>query len=446
VIYLLWFALFHPDKTIAILANKGSTAREMLARVTLALENTPFFLQPGCKVLNKGSIRFSNNSKIVAAATTSNSIRGQSVNLLYLDEFAFVNNADEFYTSTYPVISSGQSAQVIITSTMNGMGNLFYRLWQGAIQKTNSFIPFRVDWWDVPGRDDNWKIRTFANTSQLQFDQEFANCAIGSSATLIAPDKIMALTASPIVRTIGGAGGVSPVKIYKEPVEGHRYVMLVDVAKGRGQDYSTFTIIDMTVRPFEQVATYRDNIISPLLFPSIIVNIAKRFNTALVIIENNDAGMVVCNGVYYDEEYENTFVESAVKSNGIGVTMTSRVKRLGCSNLKDLIEVGRLIVHDPDTIIELATFEASGNSFEAASGNHDDMVMNLVLFSWFISTSFADLKDDEFRNMLFAEKIKAMEEEMVPIGILGGYDESAKPQSSRHYEEMITGEKIWREL
>ena len=181
--YLLWFALFNPEKTIAILANKGATAREMLARVTLMLENLPFFLQPGCKALNKGSLEFSNNSRIIASATSGSSIRGMSVNLLFLDEFAFVENATEFYTSTYPVISSGKDTKVIITSTANGIGNQFEKIWTGAVQGTNEYKAFRVDWWDVPGRDEKWKQQTIANTSQLQFDQEFGNTFFGTGDT-----------------------------------------------------------------------------------------------------------------------------------------------------------------------------------------------------------------------------------------------------------------------
>ena len=144
------------------MANKGATAREMLGRVTLMLENLPFFLQPGCKALNKGSIEFSNNSRIVAAATSGSSIRGMSVSLLYLDEFAFVERASEFYTSTYPVISSGKETKVIITSTANGIGNVFHKLWEGATQGVNEYNAFRVDWWDVPGRDDAWKDQTLS--------------------------------------------------------------------------------------------------------------------------------------------------------------------------------------------------------------------------------------------------------------------------------------------
>ena len=445
-LYILWYAIFHADKTVAILANKGATAREMLARITLALENLPFFLQPGCKTLNKGSIRFSNNSRIIAAATTASSIRGQSINLLYLDEFAFVDNADVFYTSTYPVISSGKQSQVIITSTMNGVGNLFYRLWRGAITKTNEFKSFRVDWWDVPGRDEAWKQQTIANTSQLQFDQEYGNTAVGSSSTLIAGDALLSLTAQNPIRHMGGAGGTGSVRIFEEPQPNHRYFMTVDVSKGRGQDYSTFTIMDVTSRPFTQVATFRDNMISPLLLPSVLVAAAKRFNNALMIIENNDAGQVVCNGVYYDLEYDNTFVESSVRSGGIGVTMTKRVKRIGCSNLKDLIESNKLLVRDADTIQELTTFEAQGESFAAVDTNHDDLVMNLVMFAWFLSTPFAELSDGQLKDILFADHIKSMEEDLMPVGYLGDRSDNAKPGSSEYYEQIAAEYKRWETL
>ena len=191
VAYLLWYAMFHPEQTIAVLANKGATAREMLARITLMLENTPFFLQPGTKALNKGSIEFSNNSRIIAAATSGSSIRGMSVNLLYLDEFAFVENDTEFYTSTYPVVSSGKTSRVIITSTANGLGNLYHKIWEGAVQGTNEFAPFRVDWWDVPGRDEAWKNQTIANTSELQFQQEFGNCLESRSQITILINNIV---------------------------------------------------------------------------------------------------------------------------------------------------------------------------------------------------------------------------------------------------------------
>jgi hypothetical protein len=419
--YLLWYACFHPEKTIAILANKGATAREMLARITLMLENLPFFLQPGCKALNKGSVEFSNNSRIIAAATSGSSIRGLSVNLLFLDEFAFVDDDARFYTSTYPVIAAGTSTQVIITSTANGLGNVYHKLYEGAVQGTNEFKHFRVDWWDVPGRDEEWKRQTISNTSQLQFDQEFGNTFVGTGNTLISPDVLLGLISKdPIKYT-------SNTRIYKDSVPGHEYMMFVDVAKGRGQDYSTFNIIDVSSRPFEQVAVFQDNNISPLLYPDVIYKYANMYNQAYVIIESNDQGAVVCNGLYYDLEYENVYVESMIKANSIGVTMTRKVKRIGCSNIKDLIEQNKIAIYDSETIIELSTFESRGSSYEASNGNHDDLVMNLVMFAWFTTNQFFnELTDIDVKKMLYSERVRAMEDDIVPVGILDVEEDNSK--------------------
>lgn len=411
VIYILWYAIFNPEKTIAILANKGATAREMLGRITLALENLPFFLQPGCKELNKGNITFGNNAKIVAAATSGSSIRGLSIDLLFLDEFAFVERDAEFYTSTYPVISAGAETKVIVTSTANGVGNMFYKLWEGSQKGINEFKSSRVDWFDVPGRDEAWKKQTIANTSELQFEQEYGNNFLGTANTLISSNSLLSLKSEYPKRF------ESNVSYYEAPKEDHTYIMCVDVSKGRGQDYSTFTILDISDGRFEQVATFRDNMISPMIFPDIIVKIAKMYNEALVIIENNDVGQVVCNDVYYEYEYENTFVESTVKKGGVGVTMTKRVKRIGCSNLKDLIELGKLKIVDEQTIHELSSFEIKGSSYEAAAGNHDDLVMNLVMFAWFVSSeAFGNISTIDLKDLLFAERMKQIEEDVLPFG------------------------------
>ena len=413
--YLLWYVLFNPEKTVAILANKGATAREMLNRITLMLENIPFFLQPGSKALNKGSLEFSNNSRIIAAATSGSSIRGMSVNLLYLDEFAFVERAAEFYTSTYPVISAGKDTKVIVTSTANGIGNQFHKIWEGAVQQINEFKSFRVDWWDVPGRDEKWKEQTVANTSQLQFDQEFGNTFFGTGDTLINADTLLNLRAKPPKRYM--EGGL--LKIYEEPIKGHDYVMTVDVSKGRGQDYSTFTLIDISVRPFAQVAVYRNNTISPLLFPNVIYKYAKPYNDAYVVVESNDQGSVVCNGLYHDLEYENVHVESSVKANAIGIEINRKTKRLGCSAIKDILETKRLTINDDSTILEISTFEAKGQSYEASEGNHDDLMMNLVLFGYFVSTQyFSDMTDINLKQMMFEQKMQEIENDVVPFGFI----------------------------
>jgi hypothetical protein len=414
VVYLLWYAIFHPEKTITILANKGSTAREMLARVTLALENLPFFLQPGCKILNKGSIEFSNNSRIIAASTSGSSIRGMSVNLLFLDEFAFVERASEFYTSTYPVISSGKDTKVIITSTANGIGNIFHKIWEGAVQGTNEYKPFTVNWWDVPGRDEKWKQQTIANTSQLQFDQEFGNTFFGTGDTLINASTLLSLRALNPIKILENGY----LLVYKETQEDHEYIMTVDVSKGRGQDYSTFTVIDLSTRPFQQVAVYRCNTISPLLFPNIIYKYATVYNQAYVVIESNDQGTLVCNGLYLDLEYENMHVESASK-NKMGIEINRKTKRLGCSGIKDIIEEGKLEIYDENTILEISTFVAKGQSYEASEGNHDDLMMNLVMFGFFATSSyFADMTDINLKELMFQQRMQEIEEDIVPFGFV----------------------------
>ena len=413
--YLLWFALFHSEKTVAVLANKGATAREMLSRVTLMLENIPFFLQPGTKALNKGSLEFSNNSRIIAAATSGSSIRGLSVNLLYLDEFAFVERASEFYTSTYPVVSAGTDTKIIVTSTANGIGNTFYKIWEGATQGVNEFKPFRVDWWDVPGRDEQWKQQTVANTSQLQFDQEFGNTFFGTGDTLINAETLMSFRALPPKKVLEGGN----LLIYQEPIKGHDYIMTVDVSKGRGQDYSTFTLIDISVRPFAQVAVYRNNTISPLLFPNIIYKYANSYNKAYVVIESNDQGTVVCNGLYHDLEYENIHLESAIRADAIGIEITRKTKRLGCSSIKDILENNKLTIVDENTILEISTFTSRGQSYEASDGNHDDLMMNLVMFGYFTSTQyFGDMTDINLKDMIFKKQLKEIDDDLVPFGFI----------------------------
>ena len=414
IAYLLWYALFNVNpKKIAIAANKGDTAREMLERFMDALEQVPFFLQLGCNEYNKSTISFENKTKCVAAATSSSSIRGKSVSLLYLDEFAFVENAETFYTATYPVISSGKDSKLIVTSTANGIGNPFYDIWMGAITGSNDYQSFRVDWYDVPGRDEEWKKQTIANTSELQFMQEFSNDFLGTGNTLINANAIM------------GMGAQEPeyikdnVQLFNPPEEGHMYCLACDPAKGRGQDYTAFHIIDITTKPFVQVGTLHDNMISPLLLPTMIWKYARMYNNAYCVIEANDQGAMVNAGLYYELEYENVYVSSTIKSNGIGLEMNKKVKRIGCSNLKDLIEEKQLIIQDRQTIREFATFAAKGTSYEATDGNHDDLVMALVNFAYMATTPiFLEMTDKEIKGLLYAERMKHIEESVLPFGII----------------------------
>lgn len=640
--FLLWWAMFKPNQTIFVLANKGDTAREILARAVLGLENTPFYLQPGTKVLNKGSISFSNGSRILARATSSTSIRGASCvtgntkicikdednkiyyikidaylrklnqikedlfknhiiykitniktgkiyagyhqtndindgyigsgksikkaiekygiesfkkeilkifktkeeaekyknsficersaihwflsdisenktkikvltqkgfqefdgildqgesdnlrritfsdnsriictydhkflinnvgfipasflkpgdklgdkyvseiipledsmrvydlynvkktnsyitngvvshncNVLYLDEFAFVQNAEQFYKSSYPVISSGKNTKVIVSSSAGNIGDPFQILWKGAISKTNDFTPLRVDWWEVPGRDEKWKEETIKNTSQRQFESEFGNSFYGSGLTLIDGNKLMMMRAAePLFIERNGE-----MTIYEQPIPGHKYVIPVDVSQGRGQDYSTFPIIDISTRPFKQVATYRSNVISPLLLPTIIHKYANLYNEAFVIIESNDNGAVTSSILFMDLEYDNQFIDKRNGRTIPGLMMNKKVKSIGCSNLKDLIEENKLIIQDANTIRELCMFIAKGKSYEAEDGQNDDTVMSLVIFAWLTSTPFfQSLTDINIKEELYQSTIDEIMGEIVPFGII----------------------------
>ena len=405
--YILWYLCFHADKTVFLLANKGATAREMLGRLTLMLENLPFFLQPGCKELNKGSISFSNNSKVRAASTSSNSIRGVSANLIVLDELAFIYNDQAFFTGVYPVITSGKDSKVIITSTANGMNNMFYKVYQGAVNKSNEFVATRVDWWQVPGRDEKWKEQTIANTSERQFAQEFGNDFFGTSKTLIDGNVLMGLLSQkPKSITYNEA-----FRVYEEPQPERNYALCVDTSKGRGQDYSAFCVIDYTnVKEMKQVATFYDNKYSPLLLPDVIYKIGKAYNNATIFVETNEGyGLLIAKELQYELDYDNMFNESAIKQSGLGLTMTKKVKRLGCSHLKDLIEQGNLQIVDENTITEIVNFVEDGNSYAATEGNHDDLVMCLVIFAWAISTDV--LQEDHIKGWLF-ENEKAVEDDV----------------------------------
>lgn len=416
IAFVLWYALFNPSKTVFMLANKGDTARSVLfGRFVLALENIPFFLQPGTKVLNKSAAEFSNGTRVLARATSNSSIRGESANLILLDEFGFVERADEFYNSTFPVISSGKSSKVIIVSTANGMGNVYHRLWQGAVTETNDYAPFTINWWDVPGRDQEWKEKTIRNSSQEQFAQEFENSFLGSSSTLINGNTLLSLKAQEPIHILDGGS----IRVFRKPEEGHEYIMTVDVSKGRGQDHSTFNIIDISTQPFEQVAVFQSNTISPLIFPNKIEKYAKTYNNAFVVVESNDNGIVVCNSLFYDLEYDNQFTEMKAGRMVIGAEMNKKIKSVGCSNIKDLIEEGKLIIYDKETIKEMCMFVQKGRSYEAEQGNHDDLMMNLVMFGWFSSISYFEaLTDIDLRHELYEESIKQMEEELLPFGII----------------------------
>jgi len=434
---ILWHVLFNESYTIAILANKLSTAREILSRVQRAYENLPMWLQQGVIVWNKTSIELENGSQIIASSTASSAIRGYSINFLYLDEFAFVprNIQDDFFTSVYPTIISGTNTKVVITSTPNGF-DLFYKIWINSVEKRNEYSNFMVNWWDVPGRDEEWKQKTIANTSEDQFRQEFDAEFLGSANTLISPNilKILAFI-DPKSKHYDGS-----LSIYEEPEDGRNYFLVADVSRGVGIDSSAFLVYDVTEMPYKVVAAYKNNLIEPILYPEIIYQVARSYREAFVMIEINDNGQQIADILHQDLEYEN-IVYTTVKGRAgqvlgagfapntqRGVRTTKQVKRLGCVNMKTMIEKQQIILNDFNVINELSTFIHKGNSYEAESGAHDDLVMCLVLLSWATTqTFFKELTDTDFRAKILAEREKMWEDEVLPFAF---YDDGQSDENT----------------
>ena len=447
--FMLWLVLFHPEQSIAILANKERLARDLLGKIQLAYEHLPLWLQQGVLEWNKGSLLLENQSKIIAAATSSSAVRGGSYNLLFLDEFAFINDniASEFFASVYPTISSGKDSRVIIVSTPKGM-NHFYKMWIDAQEGRSSYQPIEIVWNEVPGRDLGFKEETIKNTSNEQWMQEFECEFLGRTNTLINPAKLRQLVFLNPIQSDGS------MKLYKEPEENHYYCMVADTSRGVGLDQSAFIVYDVTQLPYEVVATYKNKDISPLMYPEVLARVGKKYNNAYIMVEVNDIGQQVADILHYELEYENMMM-SAVKGRSgqvvgggfsknilYGVRTTKSVKRIGCSNLKDIIENDKLLVQDADIIMELSNFVQRGSSYAAEDGQHDDLAMCCVLFAWLARQDyFREVTDTDFRAKMKDDQISMIEEDLLPFGIVhdGGVDEFSQQEETYHEPIMPMG-------
>lgn len=444
-IFILHHILFNSHKTVAILANKGATAREILSRVQLAYEHLPKWLQQGVVEWNKGSIELENGSKVLSAATSSTAIRGFSISTLFIDEAAFIpkNQFDDFFTSVYPTISSGKKSKIIIISTANGF-NHFYKMVDDARNARSTFKIFEVVWSDVPHYDEEWKNETISNIGEMKFRQEYANEFLGTSNTLIAMNILNAMVhKNPIKIDNNGS-----IKIYKEVQEGNQYVITLDPSEGVGGDFHACSVIDISQLPYEQVATYRNNMDSPSgVVPEIIWKLSEYYNSALILVESNiSAGHEIAKILHEELESENVLmttmkgrkgqiISTGFGNSGLGygVRMTKSVKKIGCSKLKDLIETGNFIVNDFDTKSELSKFVRVRDSFAADANESDDTVMSLVLFSWLTNQDFfKNINEKITRKLIYKEQLEAIEENLLPIGFF--------PDSHMDEEEEIWSE------
>ena len=426
IAYLLWYLLFNESVSVAMLANKAATSRELLSRMQLAYENLPFWLQQGVGVWNKGSFELENGSKIISSATSSSAIRGSSFNLVFLDEFAFVENnlAEDFFRSVFPTISSGQNTKLMIVSTPYGM-NHYYKMWKEAVDGRSQFVPIQVHWSEVPGRDEEWKENTIKNTSVEQFRQEFETEFIGSDQTLVDPNTLQALRwDKPLLSKSG-------LTIYAEPSTSKMYACTVDVALGKGKDYSAFIVYDITKIPYEVVAVYRDNTITPLVFPNVIHSLVKQYNNAYTLVEIDGSGAQVGDILRHDLGYENLLMTWNAGRNGIqissgfkrsammGLKMTRPVKNIGCMTVKNLIEQGKILLKDVNVITEFYSFAQKGQSWEATPGCHDDLAMCCVSFAWLVAQRyFAELTDVNLRENLLNDVEDETWDSLTPFGFI----------------------------
>ena len=425
--YLLHYALFNPNSNIALLANKSSTARDILSRLQLAYENLPKWMQQGVINWNKGNIELENKSTIVAAATSSSAIRGGSYNIIFLDEFAFVptNIAESFFSSVYPTISSGQKTKMIIVSTPYGM-NQFYKLWVDAENKRNDYIPIEVHWSEIPGRDEAWKDQTIRNTSEEQFQQEFECEFLGSTNTLINPAKIKNMAYMNPIKSSGS------VEVFESPIKGNTYVCTVDVARGVDKDYSAFIVFDVTKMPFKVVAIYKNNEVKPFVFPNIIDQVCKGYNHAHILTEVNDIGQQIAEALQFEIEYDNILMTTqkgragqvlgamySGRGSSLGVRMTKQIKRIGCANIKTLMESDKIAVNSFKIIEEISTFAKRGQSYQAEDGSNDDLMMCCVMFGWLSNQAyFKELTNTNARQQMYVDQQNLIEQDMAPFGFL----------------------------
>lgn len=452
IAYLLHYLLFNKTVNVAILANKADIAQDILSRLQLAYEHLPAWLQQGIVTWNKRNIKLENGSAIKAAATSSSSIRGGSYNIIFLDEFAHIDNAlaEQFFRSVYPTISSGNTTKVVVVSTPKGM-NHFHQMWTAAEKadelrkdgKTKDgnmisrFVPIAVDWWDVPGRDEDWREQELANLgSEENFEQEYGCEFIGSSDTLIAAKHLRRLASQWRKPLYDDAG----LTVYEEPMvsiekdkedyettKPHVYVIAADTGWGKQLDYSAFTVVDVTEAPYRCVAQFRSNIIQPLLYPNKLYEIGKKYHNAYILLEINDVGLQVAQALHFDLEYENILTVAPKgrggqqlsagfqKTTQLGLKMTSVTKKIGCANMKTLLESNKLLLWDHATLAELTTFVQNGSSFEAEEGGHDDLVMSIVVFSWLVTQKyFKELINIDIRLFLQKDQADEIETNMLP--------------------------------
>ena len=387
-IYALWIACFNKDQKILIVANKEGTAIEIMQRIRMAYEELPNWLKPAVKEYGKTSVMLANGTRIGISTTTGTAARGQSVNVLILDELAFIEPhlVDEFWKSVYPIVSSSKRSKIFIASTANGTGNLFYRLYDAAEKGESNWASDKILWHEIPGRDDRWKKDTIASIGSMEaFNQEF-NCEFidsgESSLNEELYEKLIQGITEPKFNFDEGK-----YLLWDEPVSDRIYIASVDTSEGIGADSSVIQIFDYTdLTNIRQVATYCSNMISPVNFTEKVHEILQHWGNPLVCIERNNCGAQIVDNLRKNHQYENIVSWGSSTAgrakNQLGIIAHTNTKHKGVTNMRYwLNELMAVQINDPMLVKELRDFIRYPNGTWAAkrgSGFHDDRVMALI--------------------------------------------------------------------
>lgn len=434
--FILWYVLFQRQKTVAVLAQKEKTATEIVKLIQDAYEDVPIWMQQGVKGWAATSLELENDSRIISESTAKGAIRGFTINLLYCDEFAHVPQhiAEDFITSVYPTISSGKTAKMIMTSTPFGL-NLFYRFWVDAKKELddplnwNEFKAINVHWSQVPGRTQEWANRQRKILGEQKYMQDIEAEFLGSAHTLISGVKLRSLVFNKPMEVLYDQS----LNVYERPQKDHSYVLSADCSEGKGLDYSTFSVFDVTTAPYRIVARFRNNTIEDVMFASAIQQTALHYNSAYVLVENNAIGALVLNHIVVDLDYDNCFFTTVdrgeIEATGQGkahrtpgIRTTNKVKAQGCAKLKTIVETDQLILNDFDIVQELSTFVLGKNKkwgAQEGTGIHDDTTTTLWLFAWLTTQDyFRDISDLNLRERLFADREKTLRDALPPPPVL----------------------------
>jgi len=417
-IYALWVACFNEDQNILVVANKESTAINIFKRIRLAYEQLPNYIKPGAVEYGKTSMTLGNGSSIGISTTSSDAGRGSSVNCLILDELAFIDNhlVEAFWKSVYPIISSSKKSKIFVASTPNGTGNLFHELYTGALEGKNGWHSERVDWWEVPGRDEEWKEKTIRTLGSVEaFSQEFCNEFIQTGESSINEKLFEELKAEVMEpEFVYDEGSYLLWDTFKQD---HVYVAGVDISEGVGEAASVIQILDITdLRNITQVATYHNRNISPYNFTAKLFDILQHWGAPLALIERNNCGAQVVDQLKNTHNYEN-IVSYGIRAlvNKIGVQAHTNTKYKGITNMRYWINELKVVkIRDMQTLIELKNFIRHANgtwSTKPGADNWDDRVMSLVWALIILENELAEkyLEIVEFDDNKKPLKIRALD-------------------------------------